>query len=588
MRFLLGYGSCGLAAGAAAVEESLREVLAGSDAVLQKVGCNGMCFAEPLLQYIDDEGHATYYGRLNAKSAAKIAREILAGQTPTNNLLNEEDLAFINKQTRIALANCGNIDPQDINSYIEVGGYEALKEALKKDPLQIIEQMKVSGLRGRGGAGFPTWMKWQAAKDAPGEQKFVICNADEGDPGAFMDRSILEGDPHGVLEGMILAAYAIGSSEGIIYVRAEYPLAVKRLQIAIDQANKAGFLGENICNSGFSFNIRLFKGAGAFVCGEETALMASLSGERGMPYPKPPYPVHKGYQKMPTSINNVETFANVPWIIRNGGTAFAAMGTEDSKGTKVFALAGKVKRGGLVEVPMGMTLRQLIFDIAGGIKNDIPFKGVQMGGPSGGCLPAELLDTPIEYKSLSATGAIMGSGGMIVMDEATCMVEMARFFMNFVSDESCGRCLPCRTGTKRMLEILNRIVEGKALASDLQDLSELAQFVRTASLCALGGTAPNPVLTTLKYFADEYKDHIENKHCAAKKCQALLLYRIDEDKCQGCTLCVSACPTKSISGELKKAHFLDAEKCSKCGECLERCPFGAIEVLSGKDREVLS
>lgn len=434
---------------------------------------------------------------------------------------------MLKSQVRIALKNCGRINPEDIDDYIKNGGYEALKKVLTSmTPEEVIEEIKISGLRGRGGAGFPTWFKWDAARKASGDIKYVVCNADEGDPGAFMDRSILEGDPHAVLEGMTIAAYAIGAKEGYIYVRAEYPLAIKRLEIAIEQARNRNLLGNNILNTNFSFDIKLKKGAGAFVCGEETALIASIEGERGMPRLKPPFPAQSGLWGRPTNINNVETYANVPWIITNGGKAFASLGTEKSKGTKVFALAGKIKRGGLVEVPMGMSLREVIYNIGGGIKDDKAFKAVQMGGPSGGCIPADLIDTPVDYESITKTGAIMGSGGMIVMDETTCMVDIARFFLEFTCKESCGKCTYCRVGTRRMLEILDRICNGEGRDGDLELLEELAVSVKDGSLCGLGQTAPNPVLTTLRYFKDEYIAHIRDKKCPAKQCKALITYSI--------------------------------------------------------------
>ncbi|NTV91035.1 MAG: 4Fe-4S binding protein, partial [Clostridiales bacterium] len=437
---------------------------------------------------------------------------------------------------------------------------------------------KKSGLKGRGGAGFPTWFKWDAALKAAGSPKYIICNADEGDPGAFMDRSVLESDPNSVMEGMMIAGYVIGAREGIFYVRAEYPLAIKRLENAISQAREKGLLGENILGTGFSFDLRIKAGAGAFVCGEETALIASLEGERGMPRLKPPFPAQKGYWQKPTNINNVETYANVPWILANGGDAYAAMGTAKSKGTKVFALAGKIKRGGLVEVPIGMTLREVIYDIGGGIKGDKEFKGVQMGGPSGGCIPKQLLDTPIDYEEIMKTGAIMGSGGMIVMDEDTCMVDMARFFLDFTQKESCGKCYHCRLGTKRMLEILNRISEGNGKEGDIELLSDLAVKIKDGSLCGLGQSAPNPAQSTIRYFKDEYEKHIFDKKCPAKKCKPLLTYSIDTATCTGCTLCARKCPVKAISGELKKPHVIDGSLCTKCGNCFDVCRFKAVRV----------
>jgi len=484
-------------------------------------------------------------------------------------------------QWRIVLRNCGSINPESIDDYRKEGGYTALEKVLNSmSPERVIEELKISGLRGRGGAGFPTWFKWEAAYKEKGQGKYLICNADEGDPGAFMDRSVLEGDPHAVLEGMAIAAYVIGAATGIIYVRAEYPLAVKRLQIAIEQARDNGFLGKNIFGKGFLFDIKIKQGAGAFVCGEETALIASLEGERGMPRLKPPFPAQKGYWGKPSNINNVETFANIPWIINKGGQAFAALGTPDSKGTKVFALAGKIKRGGLVEVPMGISLRDIIFKIGGGIKDNKKIKAVQLGGPSGGCIPEELLDIPVDYQSINNTGAIMGSGGMIVVDESTCMVDMARFFLEFTQKESCGKCVACRIGTKRMLEILERISSGKGKEGDIELLEELAGEIKAASLCGLGQSAPNPVLTTIRYFRDEYEAHIKEKKCPAKQCKALITYIIDPELCKGCGICARKCPVNCIKGEKKEPYVIEQDKCIKCGTCLEACPskFAAVVV----------
>ena len=581
MRFLLGYGSCGIASGADFVLEGLNEVLSGTEYSVEKVGCNGLCFAEPIVEIIDDNGNSTLYGRLNKENAKLLAESVLNGELPEKNRFTDEELNFLNSQKRIVLSGCGKVNPESIDSYISMGGYNAFKKALTMGSEKIIEEIKISGLRGRGGAGFPTHFKWQSAKNSQSDEKYVVCNADEGDPGAFMDRAVLEGDPHRVLEGMMIAGVAIGAKMGIIYVRAEYPLAVKRLELAINELREKKLLGENILNSGFSFDFSIMMGAGAFVCGEETALLASLSGNRGMPVTKPPFPAQKGFRKQPTNINNVETFANVSWIIENGGSAFSSMGTENSKGTKVFALAGRVKRGGLVEVPMGITIEKIVFDICGGIINDADVKAVQMGGPSGGCIPKDMLNTPIDYESIAKTGAIMGSGGMVVMDENTCMVDMAKFFMDFTSKESCGKCVPCRIGTTRMLEILERIVDGKGTESDIDILLELAESIKTGALCGLGNSAPNPVLTTIKYFKDEYLAHINEKKCPAKKCTALISYKIDESLCKGCSLCSKKCPQNAISGEIKKPFVIDNEKCIRCGQCIIGCKFGAIKIESG-------
>ena len=583
MKIRVGLGSCGIAAGGKKVMEKLKEELANHNLNLEVVatGCIGMCFYEPLIDIID--GDKTYtYGNVTPDMVTEIVESHLIKDTPIEKYIvstSEKPYPILKKQVRIALRNCGIINPESVEDYIKSGGYAALEKCLKNmTPEEVIEEIKVSGLRGRGGAGFPTWFKWDAARKSEGETKYVVCNADEGDPGAFMDRSLLEGDPNCVLEGMAIAGYAIGAHEGIIYCRAEYPLAVKRLENAIRQANENGYLGKNIFGTNFDFNIAIKKGAGAFVCGEETALIASLEGERGMPRLKPPFPAQSGYWRKPTNINNVETYGNVAWIIREGGSKFAAMGTEKSKGTKVFALAGKIKNGGLVEIPMGMPLREVIFDIGGGIKQDKKFKAVQMGGPSGGCIPAKLLDTTVDYESINQTGAIMGSGGMIVMDEDTCMVDMARYFLDFTCRESCGKCTYCRIGTKRMLEILERITKGEGKEEDIDELEELAYSVRDGSLCGLGQTAPNPVLTTLKYFRDEYIAHIRDKKCPAKQCKALLTYSIDKSKCVGCSVCAKKCPVRAISGEFRKPQTIDAEKCIKCGNCRNVCRFGAVEV----------
>ena len=512
LRLKIGLGSCGMAAGARKTEDALNKALsaAGLDRRAERTGCIGLCFAEPLVE-VTDGSQSWFYGRVDEVKAEQIVTgHIIGGKVQDDLLLTDEEMNFLTSQKRIALRNCGVIDPESIDDYIARGGYRALQKAISElSPEEIIDEIKTSGLRGRGGAGFPTWFKWDACRKAEGAEKYVICNADEGDPGAFMDRSLLESDPHAVLEGMAIAACAIGSTRGIIYVRAEYPLSIHRLEVAMAAARERGFLGQNILGSGWDFDIYIKAGAGAFVCGEETALLASLEGERGMPRLKPPFPAQKGFWQKPSNINNVETYANVAWIIRNGGSAFAEFGTETSKGTKVFALAGKIKRGGLVEVPMGITLREVIFDIGGGIKDGGEFKAVQMGGPSGGCIPASLLDTPIDYESINATGAIMGSGGMIIMDESTCMVDMARFFLDFTQKESCGKCVHCRIGTKRMLEILTRITKGEGRPGDAALLQELGEEIKSGSLCGLGASAPNPALSTLRYFMDEYKAHID-------------------------------------------------------------------------------
>ena len=585
MRFLLGYGSCGIASGAKNVLKGLEGAFENTPFTVEKVGCNGLCFAEPIVEVITDEGESILYGRLEEKSAIALAESAKSGSLMTENRLTEDELNFLNGQKRIVLSGCGKIDPESIDSYIENGGYEALKKALELGSDGIIEEIKKSGLRGRGGAGFPTHIKWQSAKNSAGDEKYIVCNADEGDPGAFMDRAVLEGDPHRVLEGMMISGIAVGAKMGLIYVRAEYPLAVKRLELAIEEMRAKGILGENIFGSGFNFDFRIMMGAGAFVCGEETALLASLGGNRGMPITKPPFPAQKGFRGKPTNINNVETFANVSWIISNGGEKFAEMGTEGSKGTKVFALAGRVKRGGLVEVPMGLTINDIVFGICGGIKDDREIKAVQMGGPSGGCIPENLLDTPIDYENIAKTGAIMGSGGMIVMDEKTCMVDMAKFFMDFTSKESCGKCVPCRIGITRMLEILQRIVKGEGEESDIETLVELGEAIKTGALCGLGNSAPNPVLTTIKYFREEYEAHIKEKRCPAKKCSALISYNIVADKCKGCSLCSKKCPVNAISGVIKTPYVIDSEACVRCGQCIENCRFGAIEILSGEGEE---
>jgi NADH-quinone oxidoreductase subunit F len=577
MRIVVGEGSCGIAAGAHKVYEALKKLGCVN---LGITGCIGMCFLEPIVDIYDGDTLKKRLVRVKESDAQIIADAVESGDlSPLDSLeITAQDKSFLDKQTRIALRNCGIVDPTDINDYIKRDGYKAIKRALGMTPEAVIEEIKASGLAGRGGAGFPTWFKWNAARASESTPKYLICNADEGDPGAFMDRAVIESDPHNLIEGMLIGAYAIGAQEMIVYVRAEYPLAIVRLEAAIDEARRHGYLGENILGSGFSCDMRIKAGAGAFVCGEETALIESLEGKRGMPRLKPPFPAQCGYNDQPSNINNVETFANVPWIILNGGDKFAAMGTENSKGTKVFALTGKIKRGGLVEVPMGMTIRDVIYDIGGGIRGDRQCKAVQLGGPSGGCVPFDKFDTVIDYKELAATGAIMGSGGMVVMDDTTCMVGMAKFFLDFTAKESCGKCVHCRIGTKRLLEILTRITKGDGKPGDIELLEELCGGVKDGALCGLGQTAPNPVLSTIRYFRDEYEAHINEKRCPVGECRELLTYSIDKDKCRGCTLCAKKCPAGAISGTLKSPHEIDRDVCIKCGQCVTLCRFGAIKV----------
>jgi len=578
MKIVVGEGSCGIAAGAEKVRQALlKQDLNGAELTI--AGCIGMCYLEPIVDIYEDSQEVKRLVRVTENDAEKISEYAKTGDESiiSSLLVSDEDKEFLNKQTRIALRRCGIINPDEIDDFVNADGYTAIKKVLTSmTPEDVIEVIKTSGLAGRGGAGFPTWFKWNAARQSEGEEKYLICNADEGDPGAFMDRAVIESDPHTLIEGMLIGAYAIGAKNAVVYVRAEYPLAIKRLERAIEQATAAGYLGDNILGTDFSCKMTIKAGAGAFVCGEETALIESLEGHRGMPRLKPPFPAQSGYWKKPSNINNVETFANVSWIINNGGEAFAAMGTEGSKGTKVFAVTGKVKRSGLVEIPMGKTLRDVIFDIGGGMKGDKAFKAVQMGGPSGGCIPADLIDTVIDYKALGATGAIMGSGGMVVMDEGTCMVGMAKFFLDFTAKESCGKCIHCRIGTKRMLEILTRITEGNGQPGDVELLEELCYGIKDGALCGLGQTAPNPVLTTIKYFRNEYDAHINDKKCPAGECSSLIEYSIDKDKCKGCTLCARNCPVGAISGEVKSAHTIDINKCIKCGKCIATCRFGAV------------
>lgn len=587
-KVIVGMGSCGIAAGANKVFRKI-SALKESEQLnfeLKKTSCVGMCFREPLVEVIDESG--TYlYGEIDEERVIEILDQHIGQHEPLkkyivhSELFETPDDEFLKDQVKITLRNCGFIDPESIDEYEQKNGYRAIKKIAGQriSRLDVIQTIYNSGLRGRGGGGFPTGLKWKFANDNKSDEKYIICNADEGDPGAFMDRSVLEGDPHSVLEGMIIGAYAIEATGGIIYCRAEYPLAIKRLNIAIEQARAKGYLGKNILGiNGFNFDVYIKEGAGAFVCGEETALIASVEGQRGMPRKRPPFPAASGLWKKPTNINNVETFANIPWIIINGSEAYAAYGTEKSKGTKVFALAGKIKRSGLVEVPMGLSIRDVIFKLGGGIQDDKEFKAVQMGGPSGGCIPDHLADTLIDYDSVNATGAIMGSGGMVVMDEDTCMVDVAKFFLNFTQEESCGKCTFCRIGTKRMLEILTRITEGEGEEGDIEKLEELSYEIKDNSLCGLGQTAPNPVLTTIKYFRNEYEAHIRDKKCPAKACTKLLTYEVDEENCTGCTVCAKNCPVDAIDGEKKEIHFIRQEDCIKCGMCLTKCKFEAIKI----------
>ncbi|MDI3518644.1 MULTISPECIES: NADH-quinone oxidoreductase subunit NuoF [Caldanaerobacter] len=565
--------------------EEIKKAGLDKEILVVRTGCFGLCELGPVV-VVYPEG--VFYSRVKPEYVPEIVEEHLLKGRPVRKYIYGESLEekaikpleetpFFRKQRRIALRNCGVINPEDIREAIAFDGYKALAKVLTEmTPEQVIEEVKKSGLRGRGGGGFPTGVKWEFAYKQKETPKYVVCNADEGDPGAFMDRSILEGDPHSVLEAMAIAGYAIGANHGYIYVRAEYPLAVKRLKIAIQQAREYGLLGKDIFGTGFDFDIEIRLGAGAFVCGEETALLNSIMGKRGEPRPRPPFPAVKGVWGKPTIINNVETFANIPPIILNGGEWFASIGTEKSKGTKVFALTGKVNNTGLIEVPMGTTLREIIYEIGGGIPGGKKFKAVQIGGPSGGCIPAELLDTPIDYDSLTSAGAMMGSGGLVVMDEDTCMVNVAKFFLEFTVDESCGKCAPCRIGTKRMLELLDKITSGKGEEGDIEKLEELAKTIKATALCGLGQTAPNPVLSTLRYFRHEYEAHIKEKRCPAGVCTALLSFVIDPEKCKACGICAKNCPVGAIFGKPKTPYVIDQEKCIKCGTCIDKCPFGAI------------
>ncbi|MCI0468974.1 MAG: NADH-quinone oxidoreductase subunit NuoF [Nitrospirae bacterium] len=579
-------GTGGIAAGGGEVlqafEESLKErnicAVLDKGCSAHKVGCRGLCARDVLVDVTINSAKTTYQ-YVKPDMVQRIVEEHIVSGSPVKEWTAGDDYHdFHKKQVKVVLANCGEINPEDINSYQEVGGYKAVEKVIKSmKPEDAIAEIKKSGLRGRGGAGFSTGLKWEICKGVRSEQKYIICNADEGDPGAFMDRAVIEGNPHCVIEGMIIGAFAIGANKGYVYIRAEYPLAVDRLSLAIDEAKRRGYLGENILNSGFDFNISIKLGAGAFVCGEETALIASIEGQRGMPRAKPPFPVYQGLWGEPTVINNVETLANIPAIIIKGAEWFASYGTEKSKGTKVFALTGKVRNTGLIEVPMGISLREIIYDIGGGVENDKKLKAVQTGGPSGGCIPADMIDINVDYESLAKVGSIVGSGGMIVLDEDDCMVNVAKYFLNFTQNESCGKCVPCRIGTKRLLEILDRITRGEGRQDDIELLEKLSDDIKLTSLCGLGQTAPNPVLSSIKYFRDEYEAHVNDKKCPAKACKNLITYGIIEELCKGCGACLKVCPTGAITGEKKKPHKLNSALCIKCGACFDVCKFKSVE-----------
>jgi len=578
-----------ISSGCKDVQDALKSEIESNDLTddvkIVETGCHGFCEKGPILIFYPK---GVFYCGIEPEDVKElVAEHILKGRIverllykepmTAENIPSYHDIDFYKKQQRIVLSNCGMIDPESIEEYIAMDGYEAMGKALiEMNPQEVIDEIKNANLRGRGGGGFPTGVKWQLAYDAEGDKKYIICNADEGDPGAFMDRSLLEGDPHRIIEGMVIGGYAIGADEGYVYIRAEYPLAVKRLRKAIAEAKDYGLLGNNLFETGFNFDLHIKEGAGAFVCGEETALMGSIEGKRGMPRPRPPFPAQKGLWGKPSNINNVETFANVPVIIKEGAAEFSKIGTEGSQGTKVFALTGKIKNTGLAEVPMGITMREIIYEVGGGIVDNKDFKAVQIGGPSGGCLPEEQLDLPVDYDSLIDVGAMMGSGGLVVMDEETCMVDVAKFFLDFTQKESCGKCTPCREGTKRMLEILERITSGAGEEGDIKLLESLSINIKDTALCGLGQTAPNPVLSTLKYFRNEYEAHIHDKNCPANSCQDLLGYSIDEDSCIGCTSCIDACPVEAIAGKKKEVHKIDSKQCIGCGACVDKCPVDAI------------